>query len=164
MSCSSYIKPQLCLLHNQIIFCCMSCSSYIKPQPRYRHVFTIVVVCLVLPTSNHNMYSAPFCERSVVCLVLPTSNHNIFMIMDTLQALYVLFFLHQTTTRAGLWMIELGCMSCSSYIKPQHIVYCCSFSSCCMSCSSYIKPQLSRSIHLTSTVVCLVLPTSNHNC
>ena len=143
MSCPSYIKPQLNGNTGQAETRCMSCPSYIKPQlkrdtlgkgsvvclvlPTSNHnwqtmvLLVYSVVCLVLPTSNHNSCAFPFHGTMVVCLVLPTSNHNIEARVIAWLALYVLSFLHQTTTSFLCSRQKKGCMSCPSYIKPQHI-------------------------------------------
>ena len=55
--------------------------------------------------------------------------------------LYILLFLHQTTTHTRCGHSDFGCISYYSYIKPQHTI---------------IKYEL-------VTVVYLTIPTSNHN-
>ena len=55
---------------------CISFDSYIKPQRKRSVCFNISVVYLLIPTSNHNMNN---------------SEKKIF-------ALYIFWFLHQTTT------------------------------------------------------------------
>ena len=138
----SFLHQTTTLCHPLFLkLCCMSCPSYIKPQ-RARHPReSAYVVCLVLPTSNHNSCAFPFHGTMVVCLVLPTSNHNIEARVIAWLALYVLSFLHQTTTYPITTPLFTGCMSCPSYIKP----------------------QLSFHSTICLHVVCLVLPTSNHN-
>ena len=100
---------------------------------------------------------------SVVCLVLPTSNHNCWCTSPTDKRLYVLSFLHQTTTLPSPSNLNVSCMSCPSYIKPQLNGNTGQAETRCMSCPSYIKPQLKRDTLGKGSVVCLVLPTSNHN-
>ena len=56
-----------------------------------------------------------------------------------------------------------SCMSYSSYIKPRPLCLKICLQRSCMSCSSYIKPQLGAKTTENTKVVCLVLPTSNHN-
>ena len=141
MSCSSYIKPQQCLCPHLRVLRCMSCSSYIKPQHVKRRVFRYLVVCLVLPTSNHNHWH----------------------VISIRHQLYVLFFLHQTTTLVCLSALMVSCMSCSSYIKPQHSREC----NCAASVVCLVLPTSNHNfacfIIKLFSVVCLVLPTSNHN-
>ncbi len=61
---------------------CISFDSYIKPQPRCGWKY----------------------YRLVVYLLIPTSNHNAFLFWHSFHALYIFWFLHQTTTYAGWWM------------------------------------------------------------
>ena len=108
------------LLVSRFALSCISYYSYIKPQPRKGLPSFLCVVYRTIPTSNHNCWVHRWC--SVV--------------------LYIVLFLHQTTTgtQYGKWM--RGCISYYSYIKPQlfHDIQ----SSClsCISYYSYIKPQL----------------------
>ena len=143
----------------------------------------------------------------VVYLLIPTSNHNQNSITHLLNLLYIFWFLHQTTTSCyrcfSLWCCISfdsyikpqpvfvaaerlpGCISFDSYIKPQlvnplsHIVQCCiSFDSyikpqlinhtklsqaSCISFDSYIKPQPAACDNIPIYVVYLLIPTSNHN-
>ena len=73
-------------------------SSHSIPK---EHNFVVKVVCLVFPTSYHNSRTNGDNDHAVVCLVLPTSNHNWRLAVSSSVALYVLFFLHQTTTFCG---------------------------------------------------------------
>ena len=119
ISCHSYIKPQLLHWPCPPLTCCISCHSYIKPQPcpmMYKH-------------------------RKVVSHVIPTSNHNSLCKHPALVLLYLMSFLHQTTTT--------GERDCSS--------------NCCISCHSYIKPQPFAGSWWITYVVSHVIPTSNHN-
>ena len=58
------------------ITCCISFDSYIKPQLKIIIVNLIIVVYLLIPTSNHNLIDA-----CIIC-----------------NELYIFWFLHQTTT------------------------------------------------------------------
>ena len=163
MSCSSYIKPQHVLCSILWTKCCMSCSSYIKPQHIYDYGYASSVVCLVLPTSNHNACRAldDWAWLYVLFFLHQTTTYCLLLFVFFL--LYVLFFLHQTTTLALHTLNLYGCMSCSSYIKPQLLKDAAGVYLSCMSCSSYIKPQPAQGPYGWRSVVCLVLPTSNHN-
>ena len=77
----------------------------------------------------------------VVYLLIPTSNHNQPVVCNFLPALYIFWFLHQTTTSMRKEAKQLRCISFDSYIKPQR----------------------SRGKRLTASVVYLLIPTSNHN-
>ena len=79
------------------------------------------------------------------------------------MALYIFWFLHQTTTCRYYVSSDRRCISFDSYIKPQllkahgyDVVSCISF-------DSYIKPQRTFDADLQGRVVYLLIPTSNHN-
>ena len=38
--------------------CCISFDSYIKPQPKSLTLSTVIVVYLLIPTSNHNFINS----------------------------------------------------------------------------------------------------------
>ena len=77
----------------------------------------------------------------VVYLLIPTSNHNSAPSTAKLLKLYIFWFLHQTTTFVYFWF------------DPW----------CCISFDSYIKPQPCFGAEQKSSVVYLLIPTSNHN-
>ena len=108
-------------LHKIAISCILSCS-YIKPQPGLIHPRV----------------------RWVVYYHVPTSNHNLCNIKTITFTLYIIMFLHQTTTNNVLERVKLRCILSCSYIKPQlskgTLV---PLEGCILSCS-YIKPQLER--------------------
>ena len=99
---------------------CISYYSYIKPQLRITAVSLLMVVYRTIPTSNHN---------SDQCRLLASQ-------------LYIVLFLHQTTTRHVVAYFLHSCISYYSYIKPQL---------CCASGAPIL-------------VVYRTIPTSNHNC
>ena len=121
------------------------------------------VVSLTVPTSNHNREIIQKFSRGVVSLTVPTSNHNLQAQVKNINALYLLLFLHQTTTRTAGYSSTLSCISYCSYIKPQpyrkgktrsHVV------SLTVPTSNHNWPAAAR--HPVS-VVSLTVPTSNHN-
>ena len=77
--------------------CCISYYSYIKPQLFPPCLSPVVVVYRTIPTSNHNF----------------DFYHNAYI------KLYIVLFLHQTTTTKFFNVCMLGCISYYSYIKPQ---------------------------------------------
>ena len=98
---------------------CISSVSYIKPQ--------------LLPSVNR------CCD--VVYRPFPTSNHNFVCEWHYNIVLYIVRFLHQTTTFISSNQLYNCCISSVSYIKPQlHQAYD-GPSLCCISSVSYIKPQ-----------------------
>ena len=107
---------------------CISYYSYIKPQPCNSMMFFLWVVYRTIPTSNHNLLwhrgasqkvvyrTIPTsnhnllwhrgASQKVVYRTIPTSNHNFLNVIIKLQTLYIVLFLHQTTTPALLSMLK----------------------------------------------------------
>ena len=141
ISFDSYIKPQLLQLQGVSLLSCISFDSYIKPQLCCFFVFCLLVVYLLIPTSNHNR-SKPKSE---------------------IKKLYIFWFLHQTTTFLVIMKCLAGCISFDSYIKPQPNRLRRRSSNGCISFDSYIKPQHYRVPFVAIPVVYLLIPTSNHN-
>ena len=164
---------------------CISYYSYIKPQPNYESARIKSVVYRTIPTSNHNTCILCVCARIVVYRTIPTSNHNSTIDVRINFMLYIVLFLHQTTTFSFKGQDQRRCISYYSYIKPQptweHYINtesCISYYSYikpqqwskrkrlplgCISYYSYIKPQLNQSFVCYKLVVYRTIPTSNHN-
>ena len=99
----------------------------------------------------------------VVYLIISTSNHNRPLLHNITPWLYILSFLHQTTTIAASGGNAFCCISYHFYIKPQP-VYSQPFSIVsCISYHFYIKPQLLLNRNYYTLVVYLIISTSNHN-
>ena len=98
ISFDSYIKPQL-IKHQFHSLCVVSLliptSNHNRPESITRWHY---VVSLLIPTSNHNLLSLLRWKRQVVSLLIPTSNHNLVPVVLDGCALYLFWFLHQTTT------------------------------------------------------------------
>ena len=77
------------------------------------------VVYHPIPTSNHNRDGAAGEEPTVVYHPIPTSNHNLMAEGHTDIVLYIILFLHQTTTFRLRHSLPPSCISSYSYIKPQ---------------------------------------------
>ena len=123
------------------LHCCISFFSYIKPQQFTDLYYGVRVVYRSFPTSNHNgTVSAPS-TPAVVYRSFPTSNHNLLLLANQDEGLYIVLFLHQTTT--------------ANRDFPTCV--------CCISFFSYIKPQRSRLTMFMLKVVYRSFPTSNHN-
>ena len=97
ISSVSYIKPQLLSARPNIFSSCISSVSYIKPQ----------------------LLQSTFIPFDVVYRPFPTSNHNYFLADLLCGLLYIVRFLHQTTTSAYNALRPSSCISSVSYIKPQ---------------------------------------------
>ena len=128
-----------------------------------RILINIIVVYLLIPTSNHNNG----CEV-VGCWLL-----YIFWFLHqttTLtkwcslpSTLYIFWFLHQTTTVSIFDAWLFSCISFDSYIKPQLRICLLLLLLSCISFDSYIKPQPTSEGLNIFVVVYLLIPTSNHN-
>ena len=124
---------------------CISYYSYIKPQLVNDSVMEVVVVYRTIPTSNHNEEKEEKEEEKVVYRTIPTSNHNIPILLMSSLTLYIVLFLHQTTTFLISIQKSARCISYYSYIKPQRGIAINLDTIGCISYYSYIKPQLSAS-------------------
>ena len=80
-------------------------------------------------------------RTKVVYHLVPTSNHNTLLSLHSMLLLFIILFLHQTTTSINFTVKGFRCLS---------------------SCS-YIKPQLQLELKNTQFVVYHLVPTSNHN-
>ena len=141
ISFDSYIKPQPRKLQVEIQKCCISFDSYIKPQHAESAKLLQLVVYLLIPTSNHNALSG---DLSILALYIFWFLHQ-----TTTKArrramrerLYIFWFLHQTTTEIVFW--KFGGMLYIFWFLHQTTT----FDSpalareCCISFDSYIKPQ-----------------------
>ena len=57
-----------------------------------------MVVYHLVPTSNHNLPLFHLLGLPVVYHLVPTSNHNVFLFSFSTKKLFIILFLHQTTT------------------------------------------------------------------
>ena len=77
--------------------CCILFHFYIKPQ-------RLLLVWL---------------RQSVVSYSISTSNHNVCGLLLRISWLYLIPFLHQTTTPLGVFAFGVSCILFHFYIKPQ---------------------------------------------
>ena len=123
--CSLFIilflhQTTTCLRFSIVPVSCLSSCSYIKPQLNEVFGFMPIVVYHLVPTSNHNMKTDVTMFGIVVYHLVPTSNHNLKAIMLLTFLLFIILFLHQTTTAEYGSRRFRRCLSSCSYIKPQH--------------------------------------------
>ena len=121
LSSCSYIKPQLLSWWH-----CPICVVYhLVPTSNHNMEFSNVgvteVVYHLVPTSNHNYSSTSDWLSRVVYHLVPTSNHNLSNGIAKISMLFIILFLHQTTTSFYLRQLICSCLSSCSYIKPQPI-------------------------------------------
>ena len=79
---------------------CISSYSYIKPQLCQRCLPQLLVVYLLIPTSNRNCSFALYSSK----------------------VLYIFLFLHQTATVVRYQPLSVSCISSYSYIKPHSYI------------------------------------------
>ena len=99
----------------------------------------------------------------VVTYSISTSNHNMKNLRNIIQRLWLILFLHQTTTRILVGMPLFSCDLFYFYIKPQHSGNPCLTRMGCDLFYFYIKPQLWRVPFEQCLVVTYSISTSNHN-
>ena len=144
ISFDSYIKPQLIENRRPQTIGCISFDSYIKPQLVSVSYHFLVVVYLLIPTSNHNggisrnnylrLYIFWFLHQTTTAFAVRTQKVMLYIFWFLHQTttdewkwfmkgtLYIFWFLHQTTTAPWMVTQAAGCISFDSYIKPQHTI------------------------------------------
>ena len=142
---------------------CLSSCSYIKPQPVEVNAGRIFVVYHLVPTSNHN---SPCSRYSVFPLFIILFLHQTTTPQHQRSIhcwLFIILFLHQTTTLCSewcFWHMLFIILFLHQTTTAQFIVL---FRSSCLSSCSYIKPQPSNVFKYEDSVVYHLVPTSNHN-
>ena len=180
-----YIKPQR---SNWCCFCfcgCILLNFYIKPQPQFVAAFNQVVVSYWISTSNHNKGGKTISLSRVVSYWISTSNHNVSWregpragvvsywistsnhnsewLYQSPTVLYLIEFLHQTTTLESCCQCSKSCILLNFYIKPQHNTFSSAYMRGCILLNFYIKPQQRRAYTRRGHVVSYWISTSNHN-
>ena len=148
----------------------LSIEVVYRPFPTSNHNFGLLgvgcaeVVYRPFPTSNHNRWTSTSTLPTVVYRPFPTSNHNCPNLNIDTSVLYIVRFLHQTTTCAPTSINVISCISSVSYIKPQPSSY-------HFKCYPVVYRPFPTSNHNLRTlskflffVVYRPFPTSNHNC
>ena len=144
-----------------------------------------VVVSYSISTSNHNMSNCCCSSVAVVSYSISTSNHNISILEIFIYLLYLIPFLHQTTThygtlKTGTWLYLIpflhqtttgyreqsckdSCILFHFYIKPQQHHSQWENGDSCILFHFYIKPQQRLYQLRIARVVSYSISTSNHN-
>ena len=136
-----YIKPQHWRKDMLQGIRCILFHFYIKPQPVSRFIF-FSIRCILF-----HFYIKPQqafkSEQScgVVSYSISTSNHNIYKCPGKLPVLYLIPFLHQTTTLSPKYSAAISCILFHFYIKPQHALGKGITIDSCILFHFYIKPQ-----------------------
>ena len=103
---------------------CILLNFYIKPQQAISKYKNLRVVSYWISTSNHNQRVCHKSLRIVVSYWISTSNHNFDPSILWSLSLYLIEFLHQTTTMNVLLIIVYSCILLNFYIKPQLTLTC----------------------------------------
>ena len=114
------------------------------------------VVSYWISTSNHNCSCVRTLPPFVVSYWISTSNHNAMDRTRKRIELYLIEFLHQTTTSNSKYTPLSCCILLNFYIKPQHLICAANANSSCILLNFYIKPQ-PASLHRRSRNRCILL-------
>ena len=117
-----YIKPQPLIIsrsQQSVVSYSISTSNH---NENLHCMFFPKVVSYSISTSNHNTCIVVLTWLTVVSYSISTSNHNAYRFAISAGLLYLIPFLHQTTTINRLLMIIISCILFHFYIKPQHLV------------------------------------------
>ena len=99
--------------------CCLSSCSYIKPQQGRRNVWQRNVVYHLVPTSNHNLANSNHFIKMLFIILFLHQTTTSRILFFGVRRLFIILFLHQTTTPIIGSTICRSCLSSCSYIKPQ---------------------------------------------
>ena len=142
---------------------CILLNFYIKPQRHGARRPLLRVVSYWISTSNHNI--ARQCLRRhqlyLIEFLHQTTTNSLFF--DRKFTLYLIEFLHQTTTSPRTRACPLCCILLNFYIKPQPETHSTCWASGCILLNFYIKPQLVALKGREDIVVSYWISTSNHN-
>ena len=139
-----YIKPQLIKRYWVSNGSCILFYFYIKPQRTSRDAEFATGCILFYFYIKPQLQAVNNWHSGVVYYSISTSNHNKSIKGVTIYMLYIILFLHQTTTVSFASIAQSSCILFYFYIKPQRSP--CWFR-CLPSCILfyfYIKPQLIR--------------------
>ena len=98
ISFDSYIKPQLNRGQMQKNDGCISFDSYIKPQRLLGVFYYVLVVYLLIPTSNHNHQVVNTSIYTLYIFWFLHQTTTLESVKAEIDKLYIFWFLHQTTT------------------------------------------------------------------
>ena len=170
-----YIKPQRIYMGLIGSASCFLSRIYIKPQRVAVGQIKIIVVSYLVSTSNHNrcflsrIYIKPqrgglrYNRAGVVSYLVSTSNHNSIEVYIGTKKLFLISYLHQTTTCPAR-LIVCCKLFLISYLHqtttPGPILF--KVFRCFLS-RIYIKPQQKNGEHYALVVVSYLVSTSNHN-
>ena len=101
------------------VYRCILFHFYIKPQQRCRWCWRCRVVSYSISTSNHNLRKCPECSNRLYLIPFLHQTTTSWLRAVIGYSLYLIPFLHQTTTAGELHNQSVGCILFHFYIKPQ---------------------------------------------
>ena len=137
-----YIKPQLTSLSTIWSCGCSLFCFYIKPQPYRGEQFANIGCSLFCFYIKPQRVPVSTAQVKVVPYFVSTSNHNSARATPSKERLFLILFLHQTTTYTPSTTPRYSCSLFCFYIKPQLVVWLISIRKRCSLFCFYIKPQL----------------------
>ena len=158
-----YIKPQQLGGREWVQLVVSYSISTSNHNTQSGYAYNPTVVSYSISTSNHNCLIFSLLSVKVVSYSISTSNHNIVVNVIVPHQLYLIPFLHQTTTIFGMSVADGSCILFHFYIKPQHKDTKQRRMLSCILFHFYIKPQPICSYGLEPRVVSYSISTSNHN-
>ena len=116
-----YIKPQHSRLGSYEAKGCILFHFYIKPQP-CSVVYFGPPSCILFHfyIKPQHLFQKVFFDN-VVSYSISTSNHNFEQGAPSILTLYLIPFLHQTTTALKTFLFPSSCILFHFYIKPQPV-------------------------------------------
>ena len=114
-----YIKPQPFAAVLNITICCILFHFYIKPQLLPSASATQMVVSYSISTSNHNRLLRHKQPKRLYLIPFLHQTTTLLCQKNNARMLYLIPFLHQTTTCCRLLARSKGCILFHFYIKPQ---------------------------------------------
>ena len=142
---------------------CISYYSYIKPQRNLQVFDSRPVVYRTIPTSNHNWSSRDIVVPVLYIVLFLHQTTTLSRLPYSVYPLYIVLFLHQTTTTRLILLIKIKLyivlflhQTTTAFFKTDRLISCISY-------YSYIKPQRQLNAPGIKYVVYRTIPTSNHN-
>ena len=124
-----YIKPQPLSTSISMLIVVSYSISTSNHNPSGDHMKKYLVVSYSISTSNHNLDHIAAIQAVVVSYSISTSNHNKTSTTLLIFLLYLIPFLHQTTTLVISSISVCSCILFHFYIKPQPMAHKTLFSS-----------------------------------
>ena len=123
------------------VLSCILFHFYIKPQPTQWENNNPNVVSYSISTSNHNMSEQMYDRKELYLIPFLHQTTTIPFSLQNSKGLYLIPFLHQTTTGKANERRIYSCILFHFYIKPQRVRLQFVATCRCILFHFYIKPQ-----------------------